>query len=635
MDKESFSKSEPRLRWFYVLFGCMFLYLLSGLVWVQLIEHQEYAEKQEQQNYRRILIPGPRGDIYDREGRLLVGNRPLFSAVVYLNELRKEFRAEYFLLVRQYRDQGRDMDRSEVAIEARRRVVQRYLDMINEILGKDEIVEPRDIERHFSQQLLLPLPLQTDLTPGEYARLIEQLPIDGPIQIIAESARHYPFGRIAAHTLGFVVSTDEAIDGDSMPGDDLRTFKFKDKAGRTGIERSFDEQLQGTAGGEIWIVDPSGFQHERIEHRQPVKGQDVYLSLDLDLQLAAEEAMNLKTGAVVAMDVLTGEVLVMASEPAFDLNDLTPYLSYEVDADIRARGAWINRAIQGLYPPGSTFKLVTAIAGEMEGMINGETVIHCPGYFTVGRRNFPCHNRAGHGDQNLEEAIANSCNVYFYQTGIWLGIERLAAASRMLRLDQPTGVELPGETSRMVVPDAEYKKRRFNDNWYPGDTANTSIGQGFLLTTPLQMCAFTASLARGESYTTPTLLRRDKNYSAASTPLPLTQEQLMRIREGMRMAATQGTARLAQVGGFNVAGKTGTAQVPIDGRMSTLAWFVGYAPQENPQIAVCVMIEGTDPYDQYHGGSTAAPIARQVFKAYAEKHLPQQPQVSPQSMAGH
>ncbi|MFA5257080.1 MAG: penicillin-binding transpeptidase domain-containing protein, partial [Opitutales bacterium] len=569
---------------------------------------------------------GPRGDIYDREGRLLVGNRPLFSAVVYLNELRHEFRKEYFRLVREYRDKGDEsMDREHVAIAARQNVVQRYMDIINGIIGTDVKIESSGIERHFSRELLLPLKLLDDLTPQQYARLIEQLPVDSPVQIVSESARYYPYGSLAAHTLGFVVSTEESNDDDVIGSDDLRTFRFKGKVGRTGLELAFDDVLQGTFGGEIWVVDPSGFQHRRTEYKAPVKGHNIFTSIDLDLQAAAEKAMGDKTGAVVAMDVSTGEVLVMASEPGFDLNDLSPFIPSKVYNDIRDRGAWLNRAIQGLYPPGSTFKLITTTAAYMHGKLDDSTIVHCPGFLKVGNRNFPCDVRTGHGDQDIRHAISNSCNVFFFSLGISVGVDDLSATARMFGLDKPTGIELPNETHRTVVPDPEYKKRRFYDNWYPGDTANMAIGQGYLLVTPLQMCAFTTSLTRHRTRSTPTLLKVDTEHphDMDGDILPLNEDQYKGIMDGMRMCVTEGTGILVQRNvQMPVSGKTGTAQIHINGRESTIAWFVCFAPTDDPQIAIAVMIEGTDPGDNLFGGSTAAPIAREIMRVWEAKHMP-------------
>lgn len=615
----------PRLWVFYVLFGLLFLILAGGLFYHQIIQGEEYARQEMRQNFRRILLPGPRGNIYDREGRLLVGNRPLFQAVVYLNELRSEFREEYIVFVRELRGdndilpgQKLPFSREQISAESRRRVVQRYLDKLNRILDLAESIPTETIERHFAQKLLLPLPLLKDLSESQFARLIEQLPVDSPIQILTDYARYYPENRTAAHTLGFVVSSEVSEDG--LPGEDLRTFKAKGRIGISGLEKFYDDFLQGETGGEIWVVDPSGFQYKRTEYLQPKKGRDLYTSLDLDLQNAASQALHNYVGACVALDIQTGEVLALVSQPDYDLNLLSPFLPTEVDRDIRARGAWLNRATQGLYPPGSTFKIITALAGLRSGEIAHEQV-DCQGFLPIGGRRFNCHHRAGHGLESLEHSLRDSCNVFFYHYGVAMGAEVIASEAHRFGLDQPTGIELPAEASKMLVPDPAWKQRRYREPWYAGDTANLSIGQGYLLQTPLQIACFTASLARGETRTRPTLLLAGSATEAvAEEKIGLPPEALQRIFDGMELSARQGTGKFVSLQGLRIAAKTGTAQVFVEGRELTIAWIMSFAPIEAPRLAVVVMIEGTDPGDNYHGGTAAAPVAREVFRKYFAKN---------------
>ena len=621
-DNKTVTRRNRRLYAFHAIIGVAALALLSGLGYRQLILADDYKIAEERQNYRRILTPGPRGDIYDREGRLLVGNRPVFTAAVYLNELRREFRQEYFDMVRELREQHQLPERQTLNVQARARVVQRYLDMVNEILDRNETVEPRHIERHFSQSLLLPFPLVSDMSPEEYARLVESIPVDSPLQVITETARYYPFGRAAAHTLGYVSTTREFAAAETT-GEGLLTFRQTGAVGRDGLERFFDDRLQGSVGFEIWSVDPGGFQYERVFHELPVRGGGLTTSIDIDLQRAADEGLGSHAGAVVALDIRTGEVLAMTSKPDFDLNNLSPRLTRLVFDAISEEGGWLNRAVQGLYPPGSTFKLITALAAARAGHVDADTVIHCPGFHIVGNRTFRCHNRAGHGDEDLVEAIRDSCNVFFYERGLRTGIRNIAAEARLFGLDQPTGIELPGETRRMLIPDPDWKARRFyGESWFEGDTANVSIGQGDLLITPLGMAAFVASLARGETRTRPTLARigSDETVDHGGEPIGIDPVVLERILEGMREAGRAGTARLAGSPTIPAAGKTGTAQVRKDGRPTTLAWFVGYAPAHSPRVAVAVVVEGVpDTGATYGGGAMAAPIARRVFEAYINK----------------
>ncbi len=605
-----------RLYLVYAVIGICMTLLVGGLGYRQLLQEELFAAAEERQNYRRILMPGSRGIIYDRDGTVLVGNRPLLSAVVYLNELRREFREEYYRLVRRQRELGLNEDRYTLNTTARKNVVQRYLNRLNTLLGRDEEVESKDIERHFSQSLLLPFQLVPDLTQEEYAKLIENISVDSAIQVMQATARYYPYKDAAAHTLGFVSDSTEFPEG-TVPGDALLTFRNEAQIGRSGLEKAYNEHLQGKTGGEIWTVDPGGYQYERVVNELPGKGKDLYVSLDIDIQLAAEQAMGDKIGAVVAIEIETGEVLTLVSKPAYDLNRLSPFISYKVDQEIREQGAWLNRAIQGLYPPGSTFKLITAMAALRMNAISEDTIINCPGYHRVGRRNFHCHRRNGHGEEDIIGAIRDSCNVFFYDRGVEIGIWAIANEARRFHLDERTGIELPGETGRMLIPDPEWKAARFfGESWFNGDTANVAIGQGFLLLTPMQMATFAASIARDTTFLKPTLLH-DARPAITGDPIDLSPEKMALIKEGMRQAGERGTARLAGAPNMPVAGKTGTAQVRKDGRPTTLAWFVGYAPVENPRIAVAVMLEGVPAQETaYGGGSTAAPIAKAVFREY-------------------
>lgn len=617
------SSRITRLYPFYFLSILLPLLLLANLAREQLLRQEIYAEQERIQTMRRIVLPAPRGDILDRHGTLLVGNQARFAAVVYLNELRREFRLNYIRNVRRLRAEkeaaGDDspIDFNELVWESRVEVVQELLDQINVILGRDEVINRRTFERHFIERRVLPFPLMQDLEEREYARLIEQIPPLSPIVVVTRTARFYPFGAAAAHTLGYV-GTEAVMAPESMPGTDLLTFSREGQVGRAGIERQFDSELEGTPGFELWRVDPMGFQFERVELGVPLRGRDIQTSLDIEVQLAGERAFENKVGAAVALRPLTGEILAIISAPAYDLNDFTPFLSAATQRRITEDGAWLNRALQGLYPPGSTFKTLTAVAAFAAERLDPEEIINCGPFYRVGNRNFPEHSRRSFGEIDLRQALAISSNVFFYQIGLRSGINRIAETSRLFGLDRPTGVNLPFESTRSIVPDPEWKRRTQGESWFPGDTANTSIGQGFLRFTPIQMAAFVASLSRGETRTLPTILRvtDPRNVDHGGEPIDIPPAALDAIIEGMQRAAEEGTARRANLPEIGVAGKTGTAQVFPDGRRLTLAWFIGFAPVNNPEIAVAVVVEGVTEEDQFQGGLTAAPIARQMFEAY-------------------
>lgn len=611
---------NQRLFFLKILCSTLFITLIIGLGYQQIILNQKYKKQEERQSLRRILQPGPRGAIYDRNGKLLVGTRPRFIAVVYLNELRPDFRKEYIKRVRALRNAGLAVKSYEVQKAARKTVLTRYLTKVNRILGRSNKVNDKLLEQHFSQRLLLPMPIIDDLEPHEYAKLIEQLPVNSPIQVYTDNARYYPYGSAAAHTLGYVVSSMD-ISKEGVPGEELTTFSLKGKQGKAGLERSFEDLLQGESGGQIWRVDPAGFQYECVKQKNPTQGQDLICSIDIDLQRVAEQAMRGKTGAVVALEVASGEVLTLASSPTYDLNDLTPYISTTVYNDINERGAWINRAIQGLYPPGSPFKIVTASAALRHNLIDEHTLHDCQRSLLVGNRAFPCKTRYGHGPLNIVDAIAKSCNIFFYQDALDMGIDKLSQEAKLFGLDTPTGIELPFETSHALVPTPAWKKRRGLGPWLGGDTANMAIGQGFLLTTPLNMACFAASLARAETRTRPTLIH-NPNRSAVDhggEPLGLSDEQYHLLISGMKRATESGTARRAQISGIDIASKTGTAQVKVKGKDRDIAWFFGFAPADNPQIALVVMVEETTDDQNFWGGITAAPIAKALLQKYFNK----------------
>ncbi len=610
---------------FLAVVPLLFIFLISGLGWRQLAQSDEYRRLEEHQSLRRILQPGPRGDIFDRNGNLLVGNDSRFSAVLYLGDLRGEFNREFWQNVNIWR-QGRDdddrIDYQDIVWQSRTNVLQRYLDKVNSLIGEDHEFSIADIRRTFDPRSMLPFPLKRDLSLEQYAILTEGLPPDSPVQIHSETTRFYPYDNSAAHTLGYVVSTHEVPEA-GVPGQELTTISFRGKMGKSGIESAFDSHLQGESGGQVWRVNHAGYQYALLEAKKPQPGENLTTSLDIRIQLAAEKVLGDRTGAAVAIEVKTGEVLALVSKPDFDLNDLTPFISNQTYADINERGAWLNRATQGLYPPGSTFKLITALAALRNGSITPETELFCGGSHVVGNRAFPCWNRSGHGSLDLVGSIANSCNVYYYKCGIDCGVNAIAAEARRFGLDHPTGIDIPFETQRMIIPDPAWKRQRNLGGWVGGDTANMSIGQGYLIVTPLQMATFTASLARGETHTTPTL-RHDPEGNAnrvrmEGEPIGISAEDLQAIFDGMEQASLTGTARRVQIDGLRIGSKTGTAQVRTPDGTLTLAWYVGFAPVDDPQIAVAILVEGLDPRDGYAGGLTAAPIARAMFKAWLEE----------------
>lgn len=617
---ESFKVPAWRLYTLAGLLVGMLCVLGVSLGYRQLTHGGDYAERERLQNLRRILLPAPRGRILDREGRVLVENKPSWRVVLYLAELRRDFNLRYRQRLRTLRAQGTNPP-ADFDVQVRAEVVQDLVNTVNSLTGRAERVNAQALERHFRQRLLLPFPVVEDLSAQEFAVLLERLPPGSPLQLSASSYRHYPHGALAAHTLGYVNAAEVTL-GDDEFGENLATFAYRGSRGAAGLEQAFEDRLQGTPGGEIWMVDHQGRQYKLVQSRAPKHGEDLVTSLDLDLQQVAEESLIGKTGAVVALNVRTGEVLTLATSPGYDANAFEHNRGAEI-ARMTEAGAWLNRGLQGLYPPGSTFKMITALASMRAGLLDGSTTHVCEGVHLVGGRLFPCHARFAHGEIGLVEALRASCNVFFYKEGLGVGADAIAAEARRFGLGEPTGIELPAETHRMLVPDRAWKRKVLDESWFAGDTANYSIGQGFLRVTPLQMCDFVAALARGETRTRPTILKLSAEDARKTRPgggrIDLQPMSLALLKDGMELAVQRGTARYAQIPGLRIAGKTGTAQVEAPGGTLNMAWFVGFAPIEAPEIAVAVLIEGQELDVEFAGGRQAAPAARAVLERYFDK----------------
>ncbi len=638
---QSHRGSDRRLQFFYLPIALGGIALAIGLVFQQIWRSDLAETKATKQSQNRILVPGPRGNIYDRNGKILVGNRPRFAVVLYLEELRTEIYREYIAIRKAYREED-DKDApssSQMTDIARFSIVEKYLDRVDRALDRDTELNAHSLSRHFNAQRMLPFTLIDDLQREEYARLLEQLPVNSPLQLYTTSSRFYPYGAAAAHTLGFVSSNNDIEINDEFPGQDLMTFKMAGTTGRDGLESQFEKRLQGKAGGTVYRVDPGGYRVESLHRRLPVQGQNVISSLDIDLQLAAESRLREyeMAASAVALDVNTGEVLVMASLPDYNLNDFSPRLSQRVAIDIAERGAWINRPNSGLYPPGSAFKILITIAGMKEQLIGPDSMTNCGGHFRVGNRLFPCHDGHAHGEIALRTAIAKSCNVFYYDHGQEIGADAIARTAREFGFGERTGLNLPNETGGSLVPDPAWKRERRGSGWVPGDTANLSIGQGFMLVTPMQMATFTASVARGQTRTTPYLDHKPNRSVQRTAPIGLSPANYAALIEGMEECTISGTSRTSftttqsmRIPGLRVAGKTGTAQKRTPKGTINFAWFIAFAPIENPQVAVAIIVEGDIPGEETGGGSFSAPVAHEIFKVWAEKHPELIPEPTPE-----
>lgn len=630
---ESHKGYDSRVVFFYFVIAALVLLLAGGLAWEQLVRSAFRTAAEEHQNRRRVIIPGPRGRILDREGRVLVGSEPRLSVVLYVDGLQDEFIREMRIIRKNYREAG---DKDAPSLDgftriARYTVVQRYLDQVNAILHSTYQIDSGDLEKYFAQQtLVLPYTLITDLSKADFAQLTERLPVRSPLQVYTSNVRTYPYKSAAAHTLGYL-SANPNINAEDFPGDKFQTFKLKGTIGKDGLERWFDEKLQGEVGGAIYLVNKDGYRvNKPLAQRFPRPGQDLVTSLDIDLQQVAEQSIAAEDtgeGAAVVLDVHTGEVLVMASKPDYDLNQFSPRITREVVQQIEATHAWDNRAMNGLYAPGSTFKILVSIAGMRAGTIPiNQPIVDCEGVTKIGGSVFVCENRRGiHGEILLPEAIAHSCDIFFYEAGLRTTARTIVDEAHRFGLGLATGIELPGETKAAVIPDDAWAARHTeHKHMYPGDIANMSIGQGWVLVTPLQMACFAASVARNETTTKPTLIHDANRPPLHTEPIGLTREQRIALLQGMEGVITHGTAApVASLDDYKLpvptAGKTGTAQVGPKGHQINIAWFICFAPIDNPEIAMAVTVKGDTVGETFEGGRHGFPAAAKILRAYFEK----------------
>jgi penicillin-binding protein 2 len=487
--------------------------------------------------------------------------------------------------------------------------------------------------------------LADDLSPDQHARVESHLFALPGVVTDLRPRRHYLGGDLLAHVLGYIGE----IQSRQLETSSYADYRQGEVIGQAGIEGREQEALRGHAGGVNQIVDVAGRVVGDLDRIEPIRGGSVQLTIDLDLQQAAEAAFlpevlgeHARLGAAVALDVHSGDVLALVSKPSFDPNDFAG----GIDAatwDHLTTDKWKpiqNRAISGQYPPGSTYKAIVAAAGLEDGVMDPHRRVYCPGFFRFGNRTYRCWKREGHGSVDMHRALVESCDVYFYTIGKDLGVDRLAFFARGFGLGKPTGISLPQEKAG-IVPTSAWKERRFKEQWMAGETISTSIGQGFNLTTPIQLAVAYGAIANGGAVVTPRLVQRvaDSEGRLVEVPrpdppqrVPVRPEILALVRAALEgvVHETGGTGARARVPGVRVAGKTGTAQVvalkhtegleddEIAFELRDHAWFVGFAPAEAPEIVVAALSEHGG-----HGGSAAGPIVQKVLARYFEKRAVQ------------
>ena len=576
----------------------VFVLLFLRLIYLQVIKGDEYRLQSEKNAVRLRSIKPSRGLIFDRNKTLLVDNQPSFNLKIVIE------------------DAG---------------AVEETLNTLSQLIQ----VPPEELKAKIDEAgrgaFYYPITLFEGLSRDQLA-VVETHKFDLPgVQIDIEPTRYYIYPKTAAHLLGYLGE----INGRELKSNRYPNLRAGDSIGRYGIEKSFQNDLQGKRGGEQVEVDANGRVIKVLKTVDPVSGYDLNLTLDLSLQMTAEKLLGGKEGAVVAMDPQNGDVLVMASAPSFNQNDFIGGISSKNwNALITDPGhPMTNKAIQAEYPPASTYKAITALAALEEKQIDTTTSYYCPGFYRYGNRVYRCWNKHGHGDISVLQALAQSCDVFFYQAGDKVGVDALAQYARGCGLGKLTGIRLSDERPGLI-PTSEWKKRRFNEVWQRGETLSIAIGQGYNLVTPLQMATFIGAVGNGGTLYRPRIVKYVEddqgNVVRQVEPeitggLPASPQTLDVIREGLLLVTEgdRGTARRIKIRGVQIAGKTGTAQVfsikrgekinteELAYKLRDHAWFVCYAPAEHPVIAIAVIIEHGE-----HGSSAAAPVASALIDQY-------------------
>lgn len=589
--------------------------LLTGGFWFfQVVQGAKFREMAENNHQRTLPLRAPRGVIYDRAGRVLVENRHSLNISIV-------------------REHTRDLDRT--------------IRMLAEVTGVDEAHIRETVERHRREPAYRPIEVIHDATLAQVAavtarRLDSELP-DVVVQEVP--TRQYPDDSLAAHAIGYVgEASEQQVVSDGVRAGDI--------IGQSGVEKVYNRLLMGGDGAKRVVVNSMGREMGTLDEVQPTEGQRVQLTIDYSMQRAAEEAFRALGywGSAIVLDPRNGDVLTLVSLPAYDPN------AFATGID---RAAWQalntdklrplqNRAIQGRYSPGSTFKIVVATAALEEGLVTPEHRVFCPGGATFYGRYFKCHLAGGHGSVNMRHALEKSCNVYFYTLGNMLGVDKIHKWADRLGLAGKSGIDLPNEIDS-IVPSSEWKRQRTGERWYPGETISVAIGQGQNSVTPMSMAVMMATVANGGTRFMPRLVkavdegRGWQELPRAASPYPpflMKPGSISAIHDGLWMAVNAaGTARRAQIVGRDVSGKTGTAQVisnqgkerarssGSDRDLRDHGWFVFFAPRDNPELAGVVFTEHSE------HGYLAAPIARHVIETYyAEKEgrpLPEFPVPAP------
>ncbi len=557
----------------FVLAG--FILITLNLFRMQVLKGGYYRSLSERNRIRVIYLEAPRGQIFDRNGVVLATSRLSFNCSVFPREAKKK------------------MDES--------------LEAVALLMGADAEALKRSVSRK-KPGVFNTVLVSEDISQEEAIAIEERLDSLPGFMIETRPVREYPLAEASAHLVGYTGPvTEEEVGGLGLYG-----YHLFEWLGREGLEKSYEAYLHGFSGGLQIETDNRGKLLRALGVKEPKEGKDLHLTVDARLQTTVQELLGAQRGAVIVMNVQDGDILSLNSSPSFDPNLFSSRKGRkDVDKYLQGEGSpMVNRAIQGGFPPGSIFKIITALAALETGKASPGTTFNCSGYLSIGGKLFHCWKETGHGAQGMTEAFAHSCNVYFYHLGLLSGPDKIFQKSLDLGLAQLTGVDLAGEKEGFV-PSKEWKRSRRHENWFTGETANLAIGQGYLQVTPIQAVAMVAAVATEGRKARPHLVDRIERTNVAEKSVKYTRTPAahwLAVKRGLHAVinSDSGTGRLARVPNLSIAGKTGTAE---SGQDKSHAWFVGFAPEEDPKIAMVVFLEHGG-----RGGVSAATMAAQIFK---------------------
>ena len=593
-------ESKQRILVLSFIVGAVFFLLLMRLWHLQILNTDDYQAMSENNRLRFVPVAASRGAILDRNGVVLVSNRPSFSLAVIPQEVKDK---------------------------------ESLLTQLSSLLALDRAEMSERWEKNKGRAKYYPIVLASNITRDQ-VEIVEENRLRLPgVEIEMKPVREYSSGVLGAHLLGYIGEISEK----ELSYKGFEEYNPGDYVGKNGIERALENELHGEDGGRQFEVDARGRVLRTISETYPTVGNSVVLTIDAAIQKQTERAFGEQAGAAVAMDVNSGEILAFVSNPGFDPSLFSGKLPPEIWKGYLEdkRHPLENKALSGQYPPGSTFKIITAMAGLQDNTINESTSVNCSGSYALGTSTFKCWNKRGHGTTSLRKSLRESCDVYYYQLGEKLGVDKIAAAAKAFRLGSPMGVELQNEKPGLI-PTSEWKQKRYGKRWFHGETLPVAIGQGFVLTTPIQLASMIATVANEGTIFRPHLVKRivdaDGKLLRETKPevignTAFSKESYRLVKQGLLAVVNEsgGTGAMARLYDVKVAGKTGTSQVVKmrDSKQGTPyqfrdhALFVAFAPFDKPEIAVAVVVEHGE-----HGGSAAAPIAGRILRAYFDGKKP-------------